>query len=80
MGNSGPGRKPEVSDKDILSVFRQAADPVLTTSEVADQLEIRHRGTFDRLNQLASEGRIHKKKVGEKGTVWWSEEALRKRY
>jgi hypothetical protein len=68
----GPGREPTVSDDQILEVFREASDPVLTTSEVSDEIGIGHRGTFDRLSQLADEGKLEMKKVGKTAAVWWS--------
>lgn len=74
-----PGRKPRVSDDDILDVFRQASDPVLTTSEVADRVDIGHRGTYDRLQKLADEGVLEMKKVGDSGAVWWYPNGLRDR-
>jgi len=67
----GPGREPTVSDNEILEVFRDASDPVLTTVEVADAISLGRRGTFDRLKHLSNEGEIRMKKVGETGAVWW---------
>jgi len=72
----GPGRKPTVSDDEIVDVFRHASDPVLTTAEVANQVGLGRRGTFDRLKQLAEEDQIKMKKVGESGAVWWHPESL----
>jgi hypothetical protein len=66
-----PGRKPRVSDEDILEVFREASDPVLTTAEVAERIDIGHRGTYDRLQKLADERVLEMKKVGDSGAVWW---------
>ena len=74
-----PGRKPRVSDDDILDVFRQASDPVLTTAEVADRVDIGHRGTYDRLQKLADEGVLEMKKVGDSGAVWWYPSDFRNR-
>ncbi|MCD2200800.1 winged helix-turn-helix transcriptional regulator [Halobacterium sp. KA-4] len=68
---NGPGRPPDVSDKEILQVFEQSGDPVLTASEVADQLDIGRRGLLSRLDQLESEGFLKSKKVGSRSTVWW---------
>lgn len=67
----GPGRKPTVSDDEILDIFRQSSDPVLTTGEVAEKLDIGHRGTYDRLQKLANGGTLEMKKVGDSGAVWW---------
>jgi response regulator of citrate/malate metabolism len=76
----GPGRKPTVSNDEILDVFRQATDPVLTTTEVAEQIELSRRGAFDRLDQLADDDVIEMKKVGETGAVWWFPRGLRERF
>lgn len=75
-----PGRKPSVSDDDILAVFQQASDPVLTTREVADEIDIGHRGTFDRLRKLTDEDTLEMKKVGDSGAVWWYPVVLRNEY
>ena len=72
-----PGRRPTVSDDDILSVFEQASDPVLTTQEVASEIDIGHRGTYDRLKKLADEDLLKMKKVGDSGAVWWYPSDLR---
>lgn len=66
-----PGRKPTVSDADILEAFKQASDPVLTTKEVAEEVGLGRRGTYDRLQKLVDEGDLEMKKVGETGAVWW---------
>lgn len=68
---AGPGRQPTVSDEDILDVFRQSEDPVLSTAEVADAIDMGERGTLSRLKQLVDDGSIKRKKVGAKATVWW---------
>ena len=44
--SDGPGRRPEITDEEILAVFRSSADPVLTTGEVAAEFEITHRGVL----------------------------------
>lgn len=69
----GPGREPTVSDDEIIEIFSEASDPVLTTNEVAEAIGLGRRGTFDRLDQLAEQNRISTKKVGESGAVWWLE-------
>lgn len=73
MGRAGgPGRKPRVSDEEILAVFREAEDPVLIASEVAEHLPIGRRGVYDRLEKLEDRGAVTSKKVGGRATVWWS--------
>jgi len=65
------GRKPRVTDSDLLDVFRETADPVLSTAEVSDALPIKRRGTLNRLRALEAEGRLDSKTVGGRNTVWW---------
>lgn len=74
------GRKPTVSDDEILDVFHQASEPVLTTSEVADQIGLGRRGTFNRLSALEEQGKIQMKNVGQTGAVWWHPNSLRRKY
>jgi len=69
--SEGPGRSPEITDEEILDVFRSASDPVLTTSEVAAEFELTHRGVRDRLDNLAEEGTLNSKDVGARAKVWW---------
>lgn len=80
MAERGPGREPTVSDDVILNVFREAEDPVLTTAEVAEQLDIERRGTYYRLQKLVDEGVLKMKKPGGTGAVWWHPESLKNQY
>lgn len=72
---AGPGRKPTISDEEILAIIQEIEDPVATTREIADAIELSRRGTYQRLEQLADDGLLRKKKVGETGAVWWLPEA-----
>lgn len=71
MDEQGPGRKPQVSDEEILQIFQDSEDPVLIATEVAEQLPIGRRGVYERLKNLESEGTLQSKKVGGRSTVWW---------
>jgi PAS domain S-box-containing protein len=42
-----------------------------TTSEVAGNLDIGRRSTYNRLNRLVEQGYLETKKVGGNGRVWW---------
>lgn len=72
--SDGPGRTPDISDEEILNVFRSSSEPVLTTSEVAANFEITHRGVRDRLEKLEEKGVLESKKVGARAIVWWDPE------
>lgn len=69
--HSTPGRNPRVSDEEILEVFRRIDDPVLSTSEVADELSIKRRATLTRLQRLAEHDVLARKQAGGRNTVWW---------
>lgn len=60
-------------DENILGVFEATTDPVLTTSEVAEELPIGKRATLNRLEDLVERGEIESKDVGV-GRVWWRAE------
>lgn len=72
--STGPGRKPRVTDEQIVEVFRASDDPVLSTSEVADELPIGRRGTLKRLQSLVEDGTLESKPIGGRNTVWWLSE------
>ena len=65
------GRKPRVTNEDLLDVFRSTSDPVLSTAEVADAVPIKRRGTLNRLQALEENGDLESKQIGGRNTVWW---------
>jgi len=71
MGSDGPGRKPTVSDEEILAVFVNAEDPVLMADEVSESLSIGRRAVYNRLRSLEDQGVLQSKKTGARSTVWW---------
>lgn len=64
------GRKPAVTDEDILEVFKQSTDPFLATSEVAEQIKITERGTRNRLDHLHEDGELNRKQIGKPHLYW----------
>lgn len=71
--DTGAGRKPRVTDDEILHVFREADDPVLSTDEVAARLPIKRRATYDRLASLQESGQLNGKQIAGKARVYWLE-------
>lgn len=69
--NNTGGRKPRVSDGDLLDVFRDTTDPVLSTAEVAEHVPIKRRGVLNRLRGLEDAGELESKQIGGRNTVWW---------
>lgn len=70
-GDTGPGRKPRVTDEELLEMFRDTDDPVLSTDEVAARLPIKRRATYERLSSLREDGRLNGKQIAGKATVYW---------
>lgn len=66
-----PGPKPSVTDDEILAVFRETSDPVLSTAEVTEKVSLKRRSVYDRLTRLAEEGQLESKQIGGRNTVWW---------
>jgi len=60
----------QVTLDDVLSVFKQADLPVLTASEVAEELDISRPSAYNKLEELVEKGEIHKKKVGARAAVY----------
>lgn len=71
MSGSSPGRPRKVSDEDILAVFKEAEDPVLSTAEVSKELPIQRSATYKRLSALREAGALNGKEIGGRNTVWW---------
>lgn len=68
MASSG-----RITEEDVLHVFERIAAPAeaLSTREVADALECARRTAYERLSELADDGRLNTKKVGGQVRIWW---------
>lgn len=71
---SGPGRKAQVSDKEILEALNsgmaRAGAPALSTSDVADFLPISRQAVKRRLEKLSEKGEVGVHKAG-RNRFWW---------
>ncbi|MFC4407898.1 PAS domain S-box protein [Haloarchaeobius iranensis] len=56
--------------RETLACFEEAGTP-LSTTEVAERLDLGRRGTYDRLDRLVDHGRLETKSVGSSARVWW---------
>lgn len=56
--------------QETLALFEGSVAP-WTTSEIARELDLGRRSTYDRLERLVDEDRLRTKKVGGNGRVWW---------
>lgn len=64
------GRKPTISDEDILRFIGESSDPAYGTTEIAEHFEFSQGGMHKRLVALREEGFLASKTTG--GTrIWW---------
>ncbi|MGM0605261.1 MAG: PAS domain S-box protein [Halobacteriota archaeon] len=56
--------------RETLALFARKGDP-LTTTEVANSLDVGRRSTYERLEKLVEHDRLKTKKVGANARVWW---------
>lgn len=63
------GRKPVVSDEEIIQVFREHEDTMLATGDVAEALPIGSKGVLVRLKELEEEGRLKNRHFGNQ-IIW----------
>ena len=61
--------------RETLSLFDPASEP-LTTAEVASQLPIGRRSTYERLERLVEQNCLDTKTVGASGRIWWQPSAV----
>ena len=69
-----PGRKPRVTDEELVTAIANRCtpeDPVVTTAEIVDAVPLKTRAVQLRLNKLYEAGTIHAKDVGARGRIWW---------
>lgn len=60
----------QVSDDELLNVFRASSRPFMLTSDVVDNVAIQKRAVQKRLNQLEDEGRLEYREAGS-AHIWW---------
>lgn len=56
--------------RETLALFESTGTPK-TTTEIADELDLGRRSTYDRLERLVEHGQLETKKVGANARVWW---------
>lgn len=63
-----------ISPAHVLAVMRAAETPVVTASDVADELDCTPEAVTSKLKQLQDHGRVDRRKVGARAVVWWPTE------
>lgn len=65
------GRKPTVSDKEVLRQIALMPDPVITAPELGERLDMTRQGANNRLTKLEDQEYVKSKKVGAHAIVYW---------
>jgi predicted ArsR family transcriptional regulator len=60
-----------MSDEEILKHLREHPDPAVTAAELAELVDMTSAGVLRRLDNLADENEVSRKKVGSRAVVWW---------
>ncbi len=69
--SAGGTYEPEVSDEELLDVFRKSEKPVLTAKQVADEVRIGRKAVLERLRGLEDRAVVERMEVGARAVVWW---------
>lgn len=67
----------KVSDNDLLKSFDRADAPVMTASELAEELPMTREAISRRLSRMRDAGLVDRKKTGARAVAWWAERAPR---
>lgn len=59
------------NDISYLRVFVEHPDPVLTATEVADELDVSQQAAHKKLKALQDSGFLRSKKTGSRSRAWW---------
>lgn len=60
----------QVTLEDVVEIFERVDLPVVTASEVAEELRCARPTAYNKLEQLVEQGEVHKKKVGARAVVY----------
>ncbi|MFC7059075.1 helix-turn-helix domain-containing protein [Halovenus salina] len=60
----------QVTPDSVLEVFNREKVPVLTASEVANELDCSRPSAYNKLEELVERGELCKKKVGARAVVY----------
>lgn len=60
----------QVTLDSVMSTFKNADLPVLTATEVAEELDCSRPSAYNKLEKLVDRGELHKKKVGARAVVY----------
>jgi len=65
------GRPPRLSNADVLRIVALHYEPVVSSADICDQMDMTQRGANKRLQRLVDEGLLESKTVGSSAMVFW---------
>ena len=69
MGDRGPDQR--VSNTDILKQIALCPDPIVTASELAEELSYSRQRVNQKLDEFVQEGWVAEREVGARAMVYW---------
>lgn len=60
-----------MSAEEICQIVALHPEPVVTASDIHEEMDMTRRGAQERLKRLVEEGYLGMKKVGSAGLVFW---------
>lgn len=60
-----------ITPERVLGVMRSVDAPVVTASDIADELGCTPEAVSKKLAQLQTQGRVARRQVGARAVVWW---------
>jgi hypothetical protein len=70
------GRKPRVSDEELLEAMESFDSPMCGTPELGEKVDLSRRGLHDRLGRMQKRGLVDRRKYSGT-TLWWPVEGWR---
>lgn len=65
------GRPPRLSAEEICRIIALHPEPIVSTKDIYEQMDMTQRGAQERLKRLEEEDYLQSKQVGSSGTVFW---------
>ena len=59
------------SDVRYLRAIIESGDPVVTATELADEVGVSQQAAYSKLADMKDRGLVRSKKVGARARVWW---------
>jgi len=68
------------SDEKYIRAVATHPDPVVTTSEIADELDVSTQAVYSKFVEFVEDGLMESKKTGGRAKVWWLSTTGREAY